>query len=232
MASLLCFDGQYASAQLEKLDWCCLFKGRHVHISEQIVEFLMRAKFPSARFEAWARQYQRLPDSSMRVGVCMRLVADEDLPDHLSDHARIRCKVVRMEGEHVLYINYSGTTALYLAQREALFGTSVPSSIMVNDHLTDEELEYLSMWRGRYGCPWPFVHGEWNASINERYVDWRAHEELRALRREECEHFRKWCNAAHRGPDEDEYYIRWFYVDGALKSEVRNLPPMEVDEEN
>ena len=232
MTELLYFDGQYASAQLEKLDWCRLFKGRRVHISEQIAEFLMLPKFPSARFEAWARQCQRLPDSNMRLEVCVELLAGEGLPDNLSDRARIQCKVVRMEGVHTLYIDYSATTAQYLAQREALFGTSEPCSIRVKDFLTDEELEYLSMWRERYGCPWPYVHGGWNASANERYVDWRAHEELRPLRHKECEHFRKWCAAAHRGPDEDEYYIRRFYVDGALNSEVRYLPPMEVDEVN
>ena len=146
------FEGAYAAAQLWKLDGSPLFKGRYFQLSTMLAEYLMLPAFPSARFKAWADHYYRIPCVSINR-VSTRLLAHEDIPEHLSEYADVRCRGWRTDGAMPIYITYYGDLTTYLAQREEIFGATAPFGIYVDDRLTDEENDFLCMWWRRYRCP-------------------------------------------------------------------------------
>ena len=176
------FDGAYAAAQLRKLDASPLFKGRYFQLSTMLAEYLMMPAFPSARFQDWADQNDRMPFVSINQ-VCTRMLAHEDVPRHLSAHANVRCCGWRTDGALPIYITYYGDLATYMTQREEVFGATAPFKIYVDDRLTDEENDFLCMWLKRYRCPYPFVYGSWNVpySITATGIIPKVHPRLAAL---------------------------------------------------
>ena len=112
MARPMPFDGQYAAAQLWKLDGSQLFKGRYFQLSTMLTDYLMLPAFPSARFQHWADQYDRIPYVSINQ-VCTRLLAHEDIPRHLSERAKVHCCGWRTDGKLPVYIYYVGTPSQY-----------------------------------------------------------------------------------------------------------------------
>ena len=121
-------DGQYAAAQLWKLD---AYKGRTLPLSTMLAECLMLPAYPSTRFKAWAEQHGRLFDVAMLRQMTVRLMAHDDIPKYISDGAQLQCKSLRIVDGVRIWINYSGTVAQYLSQREAIFGTAVPTSLEI-----------------------------------------------------------------------------------------------------
>ena len=171
--------------------------------------------------KGWAEHYDRLLDAAMDCETVARLLSHEVIPQQLSDRARVECRTMRMEGNVPVWIYYSGTVVHDLTQREEFFGTAVPTSIEITEPLTAEELEYFDDWGERYGCPWPYVHGMWNAAIGERNAVKRAHPQLRALYDKMRACMIQWTAAIVREPVDDLEYIERNYVDGEPYSEIR-----------
>ena len=221
-------DGQYAVAQLWKLDGSQLFKGRYFQLSTMLAEYLMMPAFPSARFQDWADQNDRMPFVSINQ-VCTRMLAHEDVPRHLSAHADVRCCGWRTDGALPIYITYYGDLATYMTQREEVFGATAPFKIYVDDRLTDEENDFLCMWLKRYRCPYPFVYGSWNVpySITATGIIPKVHPRLAALDEKERAHFRIWRTGIVPKPDEDIddiVYNERIYVNGVLNTDVIRAP--------
>ena len=199
------FDGAYAAAQLWKLDGSPLFQGRYFQLSTMLAEYLMLPAFPSARIKDRADQYDRIPYVSINR-VCTRLLAHEDIPGHLSEHAAVRCRGWRTDGAMPIYITYYGDLTTYLAQRE-------------------EENDFLCMWWRRYRCPYPYVYGHWNVpfSLTATGILTEVHPRLAALYAKDKAHFRLWHAAIVHPPDEDVddiVYNDRVYVGGVLNANV------------
>ena len=214
------FDGAYAAAQLWKLDGSPLFRGRYFPLSTMLADYLMMPAFPSARFQDWADHYDRLPYVSIKQ-VCIRLLACEDIPRHLSEHATVRCCGWRTDGAMPIYIHFYGDLSTYLAQREEVFGASEPFMINLSDCLLDEENDFLIKWLRRYRCPYPYVYGHWSVpfSFTSTGIFAEVHPRLAALYAKDKAHFTRWDAAIVHPPDEDidaTVYNERRYVDGAL----------------
>ena len=97
----------------------------------------------------------------------------------------------------------------------------VPHGIEIEESLTVKERAHFDEWDERYGCPWPYVHGMWNAAIGERNAVKCAHPQLRALHDKTRACMIQWNAATLREPVDDLEYIERNYVDGELYSEIR-----------
>jgi hypothetical protein len=207
-------DGHYAAAQLEKLD---TYKGRIIPLYAALTEYLMLPQFPSARFRAWVEQYDRLPEAWCVV--VFSLLPHEDFPQHLSEHATVRCQCLKfIDGVQTL-ITYNGSLAQYMAQRYEIFGDTVPTSFKIIDHLTDEEQAYFDAWYKRYECYWPQV-GAWERlNIFERMNDVGSHPhpQLLALSTRSRTHLNDWYAASAHEPIND-FYVVVEYSNGELHS--------------
>ena len=206
-------DGQYARAQLWKLD---TFKGHTMPLSTMLTDYLMLSQFPSARFRAWVEQYDLLPEAFMRV--VFPLLPHEEFPQHLSDHATVSCKCLKIVDGVRTWIIYNGSVAQYLSQREAIFGDTVPTSFRIIDHLTDEEQAYFDAWYKRYECSWPKV-GAWERlSCFERNTGGsRPRPQLLALSTRSRTHLYDWYAAAADEPV-DDFYVVVEYSGGEVHS--------------
>ena len=210
-------DGQYAGAQLWKLD---SIKGRTVPLSTMLAEFLMLPAFPSARFKAWAEQHGRLFDVAILRQTSVRLMAHDDIPQHISDGAQIERKALRIVDGVRMWINYHGTVAQYVSQREAIFGTSVPTCLTIEEPLTDEEQTYLYEWDDRYVCPWPYIAGQWRDYRMPR----RVHPQLIGLYERYKDFVDQWEAAVEYEPfDGDFSYEVRNYRDGELHSQITHM---------
>ena len=217
-------DGQYAAAQLWKLD---SIKGRTVPLSTMLAEFLLLPAFPSARFKAWAEQHGRLFDAAMLRQMTVHLLPHDDIPQHISGGAKIQCKAMRIVGGVRMWINYHGTVAQYTSQREEIFGTSMPTSLAIEEPLTDEEQAYLYEWDDRYTCPWPYIAGQWRHYRMPR----RVHPQLIGLYDRYKEVYAQWEEAVEYEPyDGDFNYVVRNYYNGELHTQIAHMrepDPME-----
>jgi hypothetical protein len=206
-------DGQYARAQLWKLD---TFKGHTMPLSTMLADYLMLPQFPSARFRAWVEKYDRLPDAFMTV--VFPLLPHEEFPQHLTDHATVSCKCLKIVDGVRTWIIYNGSVVQYLSQREVIFGDTVPTSFKIIDHLTDEEQAYFREWYNRYDCSWPRV-GSWQrlGYFERNAGGFRPHPQLLALYTRSSTHLRDWYAAAEREPF-DEFHIVVEYSGGEVHS--------------
>ena len=220
MASAMELDGQYAVAQIEKLDWCPLFQGRCIPICHMLAEYLMPQLLPG-RFKVWVEQYGRLPDSFVTREVCFFLQPHEDLPVQISDFADIECKAYRTEDGTWTQINYSGSIASFRALRGQVFGTSALHSVRIIEPLTDEETHMMRAWTMRYNLIWPYIGYEGDYS--------RPHGQLRALYENMKVHERLCATAPLQPPAGVDYVVR-NYVDGLLSSEI-NCTALEDEDE-
>ena len=209
-------DGHYAAAQLWKLD---TFKGRTAPISTMLADYLMLPQFPSARFKAWVEQYGRLPEAFMQPS--FHLLAHEEFPQHLSDLASVSCSVLQIVDGVRTWINYHGSVAQYLSQREAIFGNTVPTSLKIVDRLNDEEKAYFDEWYERYDCFWPWVGSQRRMSCFERNNGsrLRAHPQLLGLYARSRTHLHDWYAAVEYEPFNRDYsYVVVDYRGGEVHS--------------
>lgn len=184
-------DGQYAMAQLWKLD---TFKGHTIPLSAMLAEYLMPPQFPSARFRAWIEQYDRLPRLTARV--MFHLLGHEEFPQHLSEDAWVKCNVLGIIYGELTWITYRGSVAQYLSQREAVFNGIVPTALTVIDPLTDEEKAYFAEWRNHYArSSWPLVGMR------------GAHPQLRGLYDRNRAHHDAWFEAQPALPGNGDYLM-------------------------
>ena len=223
MVRPMALDGQYAAAQLWKLDGSPLVKGRYFQLSTMLAEHLMLPAFPSARIKDRADQYDRMPHASFNH-TSENLLAHEEIPRHLSERAKVHCCGWRTDGELPVYIYYVGTPSQYLTQREEVFGATAPFDIRVEDWLTDEENAFLRKWWKRYRCPYPYVYGPWNVpySHTATWISPEAHPHLTALYAKMKAHFSLWRNATVHPPDEDFddiVYVERHYSNGKMYRE-------------
>ena len=224
MVRPMSLDGQYAAAQLWKLD---SIKGRYFPLATMLADYLMMPAFPSARFKAWAEQYDRAPATVMLTHAMIYLLPHEEIPQHLSDGAKVTCKALRIVDGVQTWIYYNGTVAQYLSQREAIFGTAVPTSMKICEPLTREERSYIYDWDDRYVCPWPFVDGEWRPGYHARApptMPRTAHPQLRGLYERYRTFFRQWEAAVEHEPfDGDFSYVVRNYYGGELHSQIAHM---------
>jgi hypothetical protein len=211
------FDGQYAAAQLWRLD---SIRGRIAPLSTMLAEFLMLPAFPSARFKAWAEQHGRLFDAAILRQVTVRLMGHDDIPQHISGDAQIECKALRNVNGAPAWINYHGTVAQYTSQRETIFGTVVPTNVEIKEPLTDEEQAYLGEWCDRYECPWPYITGQWI----EYRMPRRVHPQLIGLYERYKEFCAQWDEALEYEPfDGDFNYLVRNYYNGELREQISHM---------
>ena len=225
-------DGQYALAQVWKLD---SYKGRTIPLSTMLAEYLMLPAFPSARFKAWAEQYDRLPATTVISQVQLYLLPHEEFPQQIDDDSLVLCSGLRIVGGVRTWIDYHGTLAQYLSQREAIFGTTTPTSMMITVRLTHEELHYLSDWDDRYVCPWPLVDGMWRPGYHARAPIPRRHRtvhpHLSALyERQRAFWTQREATAEMEPLYGDHNYVAVRYYEGELHSRtvhIREPDPLE-----
>ena len=218
----MAFDGQYAAAQLWKLDASPLFKGRYFQLSNMLADYLMLPAFPSARMKAWAEQYDRMPHATFNY-TNTHLLPNEDIPRHLSEQARVRCRGWRVDGEIPIYIYYTASVPKYLAHREEIFGATAPFGVHVDDCTTDEENAFLHKWWARYRCPYPYVCGRWNVPSTSLVVHSEVHPQLTAIKVKMKAHFRLWDAAIVHPPDDEDdivYIERMCGPDGNMYTNV------------
>ena len=220
MASAMELDGQYAVAQIEKLDWCPLFQGRCIPICRMLAEYLMPQLLPG-RFKVWVEQYGRLPNSFVTKEVCFFLLPQEELPVQISDYADLECTAYRPEDGIWTRINYSGSIASFRALREQVFGTSALYSVKIIEPLTDEETYMMQAWVMRYNMIWPYIDYEGG--------DRRPHDQLRALYENMKVHERLCLTAPLQPPDGVDYVVR-NYADGLFSSEITWIAVQDEDE--
>jgi hypothetical protein len=210
-------DGACAAAQVWKLD---TYKGRTIPLSTMLAEFLMMPAFPSARIQAWIEQYGRIV-MPVVSRVQIRILPHEEFPQDIDD-AVVVCSGLRIVDGERRWIDYHGTAAQYLSQREAIFGTSAPANMLISVRLTDDERHYLSDWDDRYVCPWPLVDGEWRPGYHTRAEAGRrmqAHPQLRELYERYREFSRRLAAESEMEPIMDEFdYVALRYGDGELIS--------------
>ena len=216
MVRPMAFDGAYAAAQLWKLDSSPLFRGHYFQLSTMLADYLMMPAFPSARIQAWIEQYGRIV-MPVISHVQLRILPHEEFPQHVDD-AIVVCSGLRIVDGERRWIDYHGTAAQYLSQREAIFGTSAPTNMLISTQLTDDERQYLNDWDDRYVCPWPLVDGEWRPGFHTRAGAGRrmqAHPQLRELYERYREFSRRLAAATETEPIEDERdYVAVRYCDG------------------
>ena len=220
MASAMELDGQYAVAQIEKLDWCPLFQGRCIPICSMLSEYLMPQLLPG-RIKVWVEQYGRLPDSFVTREVCFFLLPNEQLPVQISDFADITCTAYRTEDGTWTQINYSGSIASFRALRGQVFGTSALHSVQIIEPLTDEETNMMLAWATRYNNIWPYIDYEEGV--------YRPHGQVTALYENMKAHERQYLTAPLQPPDGVDYVVR-NYADGLLSSEITWIVPQDEDE--
>jgi hypothetical protein len=219
------FDGAYAAAQLWKLDTSPLFKGCYVQLSAILAEYLMLPAFPSARFKAWAEQYNRLPTVSMaiRSNVPLDLLPGEELPGHMADDSTFRCCALHMVGGVWTWIEYQGTLAQYLSQREAIFGTTPPRNVQIADGMTVAEQVYLIDWEERYLTYWPLVNAARRPrrGLRPRAPPHSVHPRLATLYAQYRTFLPQWADSIEHEPFEGPHsYVAMRYYNGALVSRV------------
>ena len=213
-------DGDYAIAQLEKLDYSPLFQGRCIPICSMLAKYLMPQLLPG-RMKTWVEQYGRLPDTFITTEVCFVLLPHEAFPAEVSDYAEIECAAVRNEDGVWTVINYSGSMASFRAMRERVFGTSVLHSIKITEPLTDEELQQMNAWEERYSMAWPYIDYDSGDRL--------PHKEVRVLYDNMKTHYRLWTGLTMQ-PPEGASYVERDYIDGVLQSEVNWIAVQDDDE--
>ena len=205
-------DGDYAIAQLEKLDDCPMLKGQSIPISSMIAEYLMPQLLPG-RFKTWVEQYGRLPDSMVTNEVCIVLLPHEEFPVQVSDFANVECKAHREENGVLVVISFTGSLACFRAMRERLFGAAPLSSLKITEPLTDEELHQIGAWEARYWMPWPYI--DYDGERGDRV----PHKEVRGLYTKMKIHTRLWSDMTLPDPD-GVAFIERDYIDGLLYAET------------
>jgi hypothetical protein len=225
-------DGQYAAAQLWKLD---SYKGRTIPLSTMLAEFLMMPAFPSARFKAWAEKYNRLPGTTVISQVQLYLLPHEEIPQQIDDNSVVLCNGLRIVGGVRIWTDYHGTLAQYRSQREAIFGTTTPTSMMIAVRLTNDEHQYINDWDDRYVCPWPLVDGHWRPGYHARAPTPRRHRtvhpHLSALyERHRAFWMQREATVEFEPVDGEHNYVAVRYYDGELHSRtvhMREPDPLE-----
>jgi hypothetical protein len=208
------FDGHYAIAQIWKLDTSPLFKGRYFQLSSMLAEYLMPVLLPG-RFKLWAEKYGRLASIVPFDYVELHLMDHEGIPPQLTIRAQVFCRAVRMDGPLPVRIHYNGTVEQYLAQRDEVFGTAIPYSILIEDRVTAEESKQFEAYEDHYRRVWPSMRGSWR----------RPHPKLHDLYENRKAFLRNWDlrNMRELEDFEDEDHIRRGYVDGELDHEVASI---------
>ena len=213
MARPMQLDGHYARAQLWKLD---MFKGRIIPLSTTLTDYLMLPQFPSDRFRAWVEQYDLLPEAWWRV--VFPLLPHEEFPQHLSEHATVRCKCLKIVDGMQTSITHNGSLAQYMAQRDEIFGDTVPTRFRIIDYKTAEEQAYFDAWYKRYECSWPQVGARERLSCFDRNAGGsRPHPQLLALSTRSRTHLCDWYAAVADEPVGD-FYVVVEYSNGELHS--------------
>ena len=145
----MAFSGQYAAAQLHKLDGLlrCQFP-----LAEEIAEYLGFA--PDAvppSYLAWARAHGRLPSMEMyRYQVYVRVYEHELAGHDGMVWARI-VKLARFSDDRLEIRDIQGT--LQEVQDQA--GDSIPYAYSIRIAIVPEDREFFARWVARYRYTWP-----------------------------------------------------------------------------
>ena len=149
------FSGQYAAAQLEKLDHSPLFRGHTFPLAHELSAWLGYAPdFVPPTYLAFARTHQRIP--SMNGGdtrAAYAAVLDHDVHNYEGYimHANIsRFNGCRLRIDHVI-----GTLAeLRELRRE---GEGEYCCFSVELLRSPEDIEFFARWRATHGEEWPYT---------------------------------------------------------------------------
>ena len=144
----MAFSGQYAAAQLHKLDGLlrCQFP-----LAKEVAEYLGFA--PDAvppTYLAWARARGRLPSMQIwRDQVNVRMYEHE-----LAGYDGIvRARIVRFDGDRLEVVDIEGTLEEVQDQAE----DSTPHAYIIRIDTGPEDREFLARWAALYGRAWPDV---------------------------------------------------------------------------
>jgi hypothetical protein len=143
----MAFSGQYAAAQLHKLDGLLPC---HFALAKEVAEYLGFAPdaVPPSHLTC-ARALGRLP--SMQI--CRYQVFVHMYEHELTGDGMVWARIVRFSGDRLEIRNIQGT--LQEVQDQA--GDSVPYSYSVSIDVVPEDREFFARWVARYGRAWPDV---------------------------------------------------------------------------
>jgi hypothetical protein len=165
----MAFSGQYAAAQLEKLDTSPLFRGSTFPLAKEIAAYLGYAPdFVPPTYLTFARAHQRIP-SKYGPGeganhAAYASVLDRDVGNFYA--YTLHANLLRFNGDR-LHIEYIiGTMATMHALRRGLGLLFCFAAELVR---SPEDLEFFERWRAVRGVSWPYT----------RAYDHRPHHVLR-----------------------------------------------------
>ena len=96
----------------------------------------------------------------------------------------------------------------------------MPTSLAIEELLTDEEQAYLGEWDDRYECPWPYITGQWIQYRMPR----RVHPQLVGLYERYKEVYAQWEEAVEHEPyDGDFNYVVRNYYNGELHTQIAHM---------
>ena len=158
IAPEMAFSGQYAAAQLEKLDHSPLFSGRTFSLTKEVSGYLGYAPdFVPPTYLTFARAHQRIPSRNGVPGpanyAAYAPVLNRDVD---SFHAyTMHANLVRFNGDR-LHIDYIIGTLVNL---RAIRGDSGGPlfSFVVELRRSPEDLEFFNRWLAVHGLRWPFT---------------------------------------------------------------------------
>ena len=144
----MAFSGQYAAAQLHKLDGLlrCQFP-----LAKEVAEYLGFAPdVVPPTYLAWARARGRLPSMQIwRDQVYVRMYEHE-----LAGYDGIvRARIVRFFGDRLVVTDIHGT----FQQVQEVAKDSTPYGYIIHINTAPEDREFFSRWAALYGRAWPEV---------------------------------------------------------------------------
>ena len=182
IAPEMAFSGQYAAAQLEKLDNSPLFRGRTFPLAKEIAAYLGYAPdFVPPTYLTFARAHQRIPSRYGRgEGADHAAYASVLNRDVDNFHAyTLHANLLRFNGDR-LHIDYIIGT---LDNLRTIRGDGGPLFCFSAELLrSPEDLEFFERWRAVHGVSWPY----------SRAYDHRPHHVLRGAFRTHSMYEEEW----------------------------------------
>ena len=149
----MAFSGQYAAAQLEKLDRSPLFRGRTFPLAKEIAGYLGYAPdFVPPTYLTFARAHRRIPSDHGTL----------DAADHMT-HAHVLERDVdnfHAYTLHAIILRVSGAQLGFNGSLETLRmiqGDGQLFCIKVELLRTPEDFEFFGRWRATHGVSWPYI---------------------------------------------------------------------------
>ena len=153
----MAFSGQYAAAQLQKLDHSPLFRGLWFPLSHELSEYLGYApNFAPPSFVEWARAHGRLPTDADDVydGYIMVRMHPDDFDTDNYGVDVVRADVLRPRGDPDGYLAIERILARPWRLRELHWGHTI-FNISIELTMIRGDFDFCNRWSRAHGTNWP-----------------------------------------------------------------------------